>query len=293
MITAHKGISVVLVNYNSGRLLRNALESITEGEKNNDIEIIVVDNNSRDSSLREARRFFPQVTYIINRKNFGFSKAVNQGLRTAKAKAVLLLNPDTSISSKALLEMADFLDKFPSTGIIGPKLLNPDGTRQLSCRSFPGIENAIFNRYSPLTRIFPGNRFSQKYLLSQCEYEHPTEVDWVSGACMMIKKLLLDEIGLFDENFFMYCEDVDICLRANKAGWRVHYLPQIQAVHQIRNGKSRASLKSIIDHHMSMFIFYKKHYTKNRFMFNFFASMGLVFSALLMIGYKKIIKAGA
>jgi len=289
----NKGVSVVLVNYNSGRLLRDALESILGGEKKDNIEIIVIDNNSRDSSLEEARRLFPQVTYIINRKNFGFSKAVNQGLRTAKAEAVLLLNPDTAIGSKTLQEMADFLDKSPRTGIIGPKLLNPDGTRQLSCRSFPGIENAIFNRYSPLTRIFPGNKFSRKYLLSRSEDSQLKEVDWVSGACMMIKKFLLDEIGLFDENFFMYCEDIDICLRAKKAGWEVYYLPQTQAVHQIRNGKRRASLKSIIDHHLSMYKFYKKHYTKNRFMFNFFTSLGLVFSALLMIGYKKIMKAGA
>lgn len=290
-IADKKNISVVIVNYNSGNLLAESLKNVLGKNSGREIEVVVVDNASNDSSLSHAEKSFPQVNFIKNNKNIGFSKAVNQGIKVIRGDFILLLNPDTIIDIDVLWKMAAFLDNQKNSGIVGPKLLNLDGTVQLSCRSFPSFINALFNRYSPFTRIFPKNKYSAKYLYTDWNHDRPREVDWVSGACMLIKNDMLRQIGPLDEDYFMYCEDIDLCYRAKKANWNVYYCPDASAKHLIRSGKKRATLKSIADHHVSMYKFFKKHYNKNSFLKNLTTSLFLVTSFFFMITYKKLMRA--
>lgn len=289
--TSKNNISIVIVNYNSGKLLVECLKNIFTSEINQGIETIVIDNASNDNSLLNAEKIFAQVKYIKNNKNLGFSKAVNQGIKLASSDFILLLNPDALVNLDNLLKMHNFLCSISNAGIVGPKLLNEDGSIQLSCRSFPTFVNAIFNRYSFFTRLFPKNRYSRKYLYTDWNHDHFRKVDWVSGACLLARKEALEQIGLLDEDYFMYCEDIDLCYRAKHANWDTYYYPEVSVKHLIRGGEKRASLKSILDHHMSMYIFYKKNYNKGLFIRNLYSAIFLVMSFFCMVGYKKLMRA--
>ena len=148
-------------------------------------------------------------------------------------------------------------------GIAGLKIINPDGSIQLSCRSFPSYTTALFHRYSLLTRWFPNNPFSRRYLRMDLSRDRMQEVDWVSGACLLHKRTLLNSIGYLDESFFMYCEDVDFCFRAKKAGWQVLYYPAAAVMHHIGGSSSKASRRMILKRHESMWNYYAKHYRRN------------------------------
>lgn len=285
-----KDISIIIVNYNSGELLSKSLESISNSGCDSDIEVIVVDNDSSDNSAGKARAIFPQATFIQNDRNLGFAKANNLGIKKSKGKSVLLLNPDTVIMQGALQKMVEFMNTSSDIGIIGAKLLDPDGNVQLSCRSFPSWINAIHNRYSPTTRMFPKNKHAAKYLFTNWAHDEPRQVDWLSGACLMIKREVLEQIGLFDEDFFMYCEDIDICYRSKQAGWKVFYYPYAAVIHYIGCGKNKASVRSIIFHHISMYKFFRKHYCKNRIVFNILTFYGIMISFMLALIYKRRIK---
>ena len=287
---SRKGISIIIVNYNSGELLSKSLESIFNSGYDSDIEVIVVDNNSSDNSAGKARVIFPQVAFIQNDRNLGFAKANNLGIKKSKGRSVLLLNPDTVIMQDALQKMVEFMNSSPDIGIIGAKLLNPNGSIQLSCRSFPSWINAIHNRYSPVTRLFPKNKYAARYLHTDWTHDEPRQVDWLSGACLMIKREVLEQIGLFDEDFFMYCEDIDICYRSKQAGWKNFYYPHAKVIHYIGRGKKKVSIKSIIFHHISMYKFFRKHYCKNRIVFNILTFYGIMISFILTLIYKRRIK---
>ena len=288
---AEPEISVITVSYNSKDLLIKSLESLTKTKENNKIEIIVIDNGSRDGSAEEVKKLFPRVILKENRANLGFAKAVNIGIKAARGRLVLLLNPDTVVLNNAVEKMAEYLRSHKDIGIVGPKLLNPDGTVQLSCRSFPSWINAVYNRYSLMTRLFPKNKYSARYLYSDWKHDEPRQVDWLSGACLMLKREMLDEIGLFDEGFFMYCEDVDICYRAQKKGWKSVYYPFAEIVHYIGSVKKRISIKLIIFHHKSMYRFYKKHYSKDSIFLDFMTACGITAHVFLTIINRALLKA--
>ncbi|MCK4326613.1 glycosyltransferase family 2 protein [bacterium] len=275
-------LSIVIVNYNSAVVLSPCLNSIYGREANTDFEVFVVDNNSNDNSAELVEREFPQVKIIKNKLNLGFSKGCNQGIQKSKGGYILLLNPDTIIKSHALEDMVGFMKREPDCGIVGPQIMDSDGTIQLSCRSFPSFRNALFNRYSLFTRLFPNNRFSRGYLLSDWDHNQIREVDWVSGACMMVRRQALDNIGLLDERFFMYCEDVDLCYRMKEQGWKVYYLPEVRITHCIGESSQSIGCRSIIEHHKSMFQFYKKHYKRNFFL-DYITLGGIIVRAGLLL----------
>lgn len=259
-------MSIVIVNYNSGVLLRDCLSSIYQNTKHVGFEVNIIDNNSSDMSIKLAQEEFKDINLIENKCNIGFAKANNQGIKEARGRYVLLLNPDTIISSEVLASMVNFMDSHKDIGILGPKILNSDGTLQLSCRSFLNLKTVFFTRDSLLNKVFPNNRYSRKYLLSVWHHNDRREVDWVSGACMMIRKEVFDNIGLMDDNFYMYCEDVDFCYRAKKAGWKVFYLPEVEIIHHAGSCSKGSRYTSIINHHKSMVVFYKKHFKRNLIM---------------------------
>lgn len=256
-------LSLIIPHRNRKGLLNRCLASILPAAGSLSYETIVVDNGSSDGSQEMVKRSFPEVHLIQNRENKGFSTATNQGLRIARGNYLLCVNNDTFLYPDTLPSLVSFMETHPVAGVLGGKILNEDGTVQLSARSFPRLETALFSRGSILTRLFPRNPFSRRYLLTDWDHNSVREVDWVSGSFLMIRRPLLQEVGLFDERFFLYCEDVDYCLRAKEAGYRIYYVPDGRIIHQ--TAYSERNLNTLFFHHQSMYRFYKKHHPRNLF----------------------------
>ncbi len=256
-------LSVIVINLNGKRLLRDCLESLRQSAPRHRLDVIVVDNGSADGSPEMVRAEFPEARLIVNATNQGFTRANNQGIRIATGRYLLLLNNDTRVLPAAFSDALDFLDRNPEIGAAGLKLLNEDGSLQLSCRRFPSFSQAVFNRYSLLTRLFPNNRFSRAYLMTDLHHDREQDVDWVSGACLLFRRDVLDAIGPLDERFFMYSEDVDFCYRVWEGGWRVTYLPFAQVYHLIGQDTKKVRYRLTIERHKSMYKFYKKHYSRD------------------------------
>lgn len=259
-------LSIIIVNYNVQELLKRCLESIFEYERDSRFEVIVVDNNSTDGSEEMLRKNFPQVRLIENPRNLGFSRGCNQGIRESRGKYVMLLNPDTELTPGGLKSMIDFMDSRPEIGVCGPRMTDPAGNRQFSCRSFPSYLTAISSHQSLLNRLFPHNPLSRRYLLKGQDWSQEREVDWVSGSSLLTRREVLDRIGLLDEKFFMYVEDVDFCYRARKAGFLVYYFPQVEIIHHIGKSTKKRILEMKVEHHRSMYYFFRKHHRPNLFL---------------------------
>lgn len=258
-------LSVLIVTHHSGREIEKCLRSVKKylDRENLQYEICVVDNASPDETIGIIRSNFPEVKLICEDRNLGFSAGINRALGATSAPFVLWLNPDTEIMEGGFRAVLEKFRTHPRLGIAGLKIMDPGGTVQLSCRSFPSYETALFNRYSILTRLFPGNPVSERYLNSRWDHSTEREVDWVSGACLMHRREAAEKIGGLDEKFFMYCEDVDFCYRARKAGWQVWYLPQVVVQHAIGASARRRPQAMILEHHRSMWHYYKKHFPRN------------------------------
>jgi len=272
----NKPLSIVIVNYNVKNLLKKCLESIFKYEKDTEFEVIVVDNNSKDHSQEMLKRDFPQVQLIENKRNLGFSRACNQGIKEGQGRYILLLNPDTELTSGGFKKMIDFMDSKPEVGICGPKMMDQEGNLQFSCRSFPSYLTAISSSQSILNRIFPENFLSQKYLLKEQDHSQIREVDWVSGSCLLAKTEMFEKIGLLDERFYMYVEDVDLCYRAKKSGFSVFYFPLVVVVHHIGKSTQKKKFAMLLEHHRSMYYFHMKHHRPNVFL------KGIVFLSVWM-----------
>jgi GT2 family glycosyltransferase len=262
----NKPLSIVVVNYNVKNLLEKCLDSIFKYEKDIEFEVIVVDNNSKDGSQEMLKRDFPQEKLIENKRNVGFSRACNQGIKQSQGRYILLLNPDTELTPGGFKKMIDFMDSKPEIGICGPKMMDQKGNIQFSCRSFPSYLTAISSSQSILNRIFPENFLSQKYLLKEWDHSQIREVDWVSGSCFLTKREMFEKIGLLDERFYMYVEDVDLCYRAKKSGFSVFYFPQVLVIHHIGKSTLKRRFAMQVEHHRSMYYFYKKHHNPNVFL---------------------------
>ena len=257
-------VSIVIINWKTPDLLAKCLDSIKEVDQNFDsFEHLVVDNNSGDGSVEMLREKYPYVAVTANSDNLGFSKACNQVIPEAKGKYVLLLNPDAIITENAITNLVNFMEEHPDCATAGPKVLNADGTLQLACRrSFPSLE-ASFYRLTYLSRIFPNNPRLAKYNLTDADPDKTIEVDALSGSCMIVRKDVIDKIGLLDEDIFMFGEDIDWCWRMKEAGWKVFYTP-LSVVYHIHGAASRKRpVGTTINLHKGMEVFYRKHLAKN------------------------------
>ena len=251
-------IVVVIVNWNAREDLRQCLQSLYAAPKPSlDFAVWVVDNASDDGSVPMVQREFPQANLIINPENVGFSKANNQVIRASKSRYVFLLNSDAMVHAGALDALAAFADARPEAGILGPQVRNPDGSLQFSCRRFPNL-GAGFFRNTYLGRLFPNNRFARNYLMGDVDHARSRAVDWVSGCAMLIRRDLINTVGVLDERFFMFCEDVDICWRCWLSGQQVWYAPTATVTHAIGGSSERAAEKVIKDFHHSWYEFDKK-----------------------------------
>ena len=256
-------LSIIIVNYHHSHFLRDCLESVGLTVQKIQFEVIVVDNSSKDLGLISVLNQFPEIRLIDNSTNLGFACANNQGAKIAKGDFLLFINPDTTMKEGAIETMLGHLRSDPSVGIIGPKVLNPNGTIQYSCRKFPTIWSGLFNRYSLMTHFFPNNRHSRDYLMSDYDHNSACSVDWVSGCCMMIPASVFRKANGFDENYFLFIEDIDLCQTMKKEGYRVYYFPSSQILHRISSSNARIAPQTIIKRHKGMIYYYKKHNKMN------------------------------
>ncbi len=252
-------LSIIIVNYNVKEFLLNLLDSIQKAAKNYSAEIIIVDNASDDGSVEAVREKYPGARLIVNEKNVGFGRANNQAMETAAGKYFLLINPDTIVREETFAKMINFFENETRAGIAGCKVLNPDGTLQLACRrSFPGPWTS-FTKVMGLSTLFPKSRLFAKYNLTYLDENQTYEVDAISGAFMMIRKEVYDKIGGFDKEFFMYGEDLDLCYRAQKAGFGVYYVHATEIIHYKGESTKRSSLDETKIFYDAMHLFVRKH----------------------------------
>jgi GT2 family glycosyltransferase len=251
--------SVVIVNYHTDEVLAECLASLAKTAGGVEVEVIVVDNGGT-LARGGFRERFPGVRLLENPGNVGFSRAVNQGIRLARGRHVLCLNPDTVVHDGALAAMTGHLDAHPGVGAVGARLLESDGSLQYSCRRFPGYATILFGRYALLTRLFPGNAGSRDYLYLDWDHRTVREVDWVSGACLMVRREVIDRVGAFDEGYFLFVEDMDWCRRIRDAGWAVVYLPDAVVTHHIGTSRGAVPAWVVRARHRGMLRYVRKHF---------------------------------
>lgn len=251
-------LSVTICSWNTQEDLRACLQSLWNVRGEVPAEVIVCDNNSEDGSPEMVAQEFPWVRLLALKENLGFTGGQNRMVDERRAPHALLLNSDTVVHPGALATLMAHFDAHPEIGVLGPKLLNPDGTLQMSCRRFPNPLAALF-RNTPLGKLFPNNRYTRDYLMADFAHDRPMEVDWLSGAAMLVRGDLIDKIGMFDPEFFMYCEDVDYCWRSWKAGYKVVYLPSAVITHAIGRSTDKVPNRMIGRFHRSMLRFFRKN----------------------------------
>jgi GT2 family glycosyltransferase len=256
-------LAVVIISFNVRKLLQECLESIYRETRRTRLEIWVIDNNSRDDSVAMLKQSFPDVHLIENQENVGFTRANNQAIAQCRSDLVLLLNPDTLILDGALDKMVQFMDEHPEVGVSGCRVENPDGSLQLACRRSVPTPQVAFYRLMGLSRLFPHSKVMAKYNLTYLDPNQPHEVDAVSGAFLLIRKSVVDRIGMLDETFWIFGEDIDWCIRAQKAGWKVMYYPDAHILHYKGIGCSTNSRKTNYEYYRAMYLFHKKHFAKD------------------------------
>jgi len=256
-------LSIVIVNWNVRELLKRCLHSIMSNfhlpTSNLQIEVIVVDNASSDDSAAMIEEEFPQVQLMANSENLGFTVGNNQGIAASRGRYVLLLNPDTEVVGDTLATMVEYMDEHPEAGALGPQLLNPDGSIQPSRRRFPTLATA-FLESTILQQWCPHNRVARHYYLADRPDNEVQEVDWVTGACLLTRRETIEQVGLLDEGFFMYSEELDWCRRAKERGWNIVYLPTAKVIHH--GGQSSEQVKSFqhIQFQRSKIRYFRKHH---------------------------------
>jgi GT2 family glycosyltransferase len=253
-----KELSITICSWNTQDDLRACLASLEKAQSEADFEVIVVDNNSEDGSPDMVEREFAWVRLYRMTRNLGFCGGHNFAIRERRGRHAFPLNSDTVVHPGALRTVMEYANAHPEAGIIGPKLLNTDGSLQLSCRRFPNPIAALF-RNTPIGKLFPNNPFSRAYLMADFKHDHEAEVDWVSGAAFLVREEVIERVGVFDEEYFMFCEDIDWCFRAWKGGFKVVYLPSAVITHAIGRSTDKAPNRMIGRHHRSMLRFYLKN----------------------------------
>ena len=220
-------VSVVLVSYNTSLLLNDNITALRNAKENFSLQTIIIDNASRDDSVATIRRDFSDCELIVNISNVGFGRANNQALPLIQGRYVLLLNTDAFVAPDALRKTIAYMDAQPQCGALGVKLVGRDGVLQPSCRYFPTPLN-IFLQRTGLRRLFPWVR-----MIDDMSWDHASarSCDWVPGCYFLIRREVIEQIGLFDPKYFLYCEEVDFCFSAIKAGWEIHYFPDTTVVH--------------------------------------------------------------
>jgi GT2 family glycosyltransferase len=277
-------LSIIIVNYNVSYFLEQCLQSVSIAIKNIESEVFVVDNNSVDNSVEMVRQKFPWVSLIYNRENLGFSKANNQAIRLSEGEYVLLLNPDTVVESDTFEKILDFMDKTPDAGALGVKMV--DGRGEFlpeSKRSFP-IPSVAFYKIFGLSKLFKKSKRFGRYHLTYLDQDEINSVEVLAGAFMLLRKSVLDKIGLLDEDYFMYGEDIDLSYRVIKAGYKNYYFPKTRIIHYKGESTKKGSLNYVFVFYRAMQIFARKHFSqKNASLYNAMINVAIWLRASLAV----------
>jgi N-acetylglucosaminyl-diphospho-decaprenol L-rhamnosyltransferase len=242
-------VVAVVVNWNAGGLLLECARTLVAAGAS---EIVVVDNGSTDDSLaRLEEAGVPGVRVVRAGRNLGYGAGINRGMAGAGPGHVLVCNPDLLLDERCIAALVARLDAEPDLGIVAPRLRNPDGSTYVSGRPFPSLRDALGHAFVGL--VWPGNPWSRRYLQSGWDRAEAADVDWASGALLLVRRATFEEIGGFDERFFMFMEDVDLCWRAREAGFRVSVEPTAGAVHVVGVSRARRPYRMIVAHHRAMF----------------------------------------
>lgn len=291
-------LAAVILNYNRADLLADCLASIYAHPTRCALDVWVVDNNSSDGSAAMVRDRFPQARLIESPVNGGYSHGNNLALRPIAADPavdyVLLLNNDTVVPANVFDGLVDYLETHPEAGAVGPKLLLPDGSLDLACRrSFPTPE-VSFYRMTGLSWLFPRSPRFGRYNLTYLDPDQETEVDALVGACMLVRASILREVGLLDEQFFMYGEDLDWAYRIKQYGWRIVYYPRVTVHHYKRAASTRRAIPSVRAFYEAMRIFHRKHYRATTpAPLNFLIEAGISAKELLALGRNLLLPEAA
>ena len=252
-------VSIIIINWNTKEILRDCIESVYEQAGDVDYEIIVVDNASTDGSREMIRDEFKQVVLIGNTENRGFAAANNQGMAIAKGRYVLLLNSDTVVLKNSIANTVRFADENPKAAVTGCRILNPDGTLQLTCFMFPSVLN-MFLSSTYLYKLFPKSRFFGRELMTWWDGSDVRQVDVMAGCFMLVRRDAIDQVGVMDERFFMYAEETDWCYRFKKNGWGVMFTPAGQIIHLGGQSAAKKPIAMIVQLRLSILMFIRKHH---------------------------------
>lgn len=276
-------LSIVIVNYNTKKLLVDCIESILDSDISVDFEVCVVDNNSYDQSF-SVFLASPRIKFILNKKNNGYSVANNIAIQNTTGKYILLLNPDTRLYPGSVDLLISRIEADEAIGAVGPKLIREDGSLDKACRrSFPTPSVWFYHSFG-LGKLFPKNPKFNSYNLDHIDPDLEMEVDSLVGACMLVRREAFEMVGGFDERFFLYGEDLDLCLRMKNNGWAVWYFPNAVITHYKGRSTSLFILKSTVEFYRSMYLFHLKHYFNNtNFLLNILIIVGIAFLFFLKI----------
>ena len=246
--------SAVVVSYNSAEYLPPCLRSL---RSDGVTEVVVVDNASADGSVGVALAADPDVKLLETGANLGFGSAANRGVAAISGDYVLIVNPDTEVEPGTVKALAEALDRDPGLAVVGPRMENLDGTVYPSVRRFPDLTVAFGHAFLGL--VWPANPYTRNYRMLDWDHDQPAaDVDWVGGACFMVRRRAFDMVSGFDEAYFMYVEDVDLCWRLGRAGWRIGYEPAGRVVHALGGSSRTQPYRMIAEHHRSLMRFVSK-----------------------------------
>lgn len=254
-------LSVVIVSHNHEQYLQDCLSCLLKEFQSVRSEVFVIDNHSSDNSVDLIKeKFNKQVNLIENKQNLGFAKACNQGIKRAEGNYIFFLNPDTQVAKGSIRKMINFLEEYKETDCVVPKLLNLDKSLQYSIRRFPNLLMVLIRR-TPL-RLVPFIKSKDaSHLMKDISHNQIIEIDWALASCMMVRKRVFKQIGLFDENFFVYCEDIDWFWRLKKAGLKAHYLPKAKVLHHhLAKSDKKLLSRETFYHTKSMIYFFRKYW---------------------------------
>ncbi|MFZ5571248.1 MAG: glycosyltransferase [Thermodesulfobacteriota bacterium] len=274
MMAENKLFDIIIVNYKSTEYLLECIRTIHESLGEIPADIFIKDNGGEN--LDAVLKAYPKVDIETFGVNLGFAAAVNRAIKDCSAPFIVLLNPDTKIEGNFFRLAIQYLQDQPDVGVIGPKIFNQDGSVQGSARAFPTLFSGFFGRTSLLTRLFPNNWITRKNILTgRINGTDPVNVDWVSGACMIVRRTAIEDVGGMDEQFFMYWEDVDWCKRMWMKGWRVVYYPKTHLVHYVGGSSDKRPLRSMLYFHRSCYLYFGKYSAQPQFLIKTLALFGL------------------
>ncbi len=257
-------ISIIIVNWNTEKILRDCLESVYVGTKQINFEVIVVDNGSTDGSVKMVEENFKDIMLIKNKRNVGFAAANNQGMAIAKGRYVLLLNSDTIVLNNAIAKTVKFADTHPEAAVVACRVLNPDRTVQKTCFMFPSLLNMLLSS-TYLYKLFPWNKFFGRERMTWWDRDDIREIDVATGCFMLVRREAIKHVGIMDERFFMYGEETDWCYRFKKAGWKVLFTSVSEIIHLGGQSASKNPTAMNVQVRLSILKFIHKHYGSLRY----------------------------